>query len=116
MTPYTGYRVETYRSLYNGDGTLLSSRREAVSDYKVRDRLILVGPKTTSGAGSGASSEPGTETGTPANGTETGTPANGTETGTPTNGTETGTPAGTGTGDAGQTGTEELPAGELPAL
>ena len=125
VTPYTGYRVETYRSLYNGDGTLLSSRREAVSDYKVRDRLILVGPKTTSGAGSGASSEPGTETGTPANGTETGTPANGTETGTPangtetgtpTNGTETGTPAGTGTGDAGQTGTEELPAGELPAL
>jgi vancomycin resistance protein YoaR len=45
VTPYTGYKVETYRNVYAADGTLLSSKLEAVSDYKVRDELILVGPK-----------------------------------------------------------------------
>lgn len=45
VTPYTGYRVESYRNLYDGDGNLLSSHLEAVSDYKVRNKVILVGPK-----------------------------------------------------------------------
>lgn len=44
ITPYTGYKVEAYRSLYDGDGKLISHTRESVSNYKVRNQLILVGP------------------------------------------------------------------------
>lgn len=43
-TPYTGYRVKTYRHVYAADGTLLSSAFEATSDYKVRNKVILRGP------------------------------------------------------------------------
>lgn len=49
VTPYTGYKVETYRNVYAGDGTLLSSKLEAVSDYKVRNRIILRGPSEAAG-------------------------------------------------------------------
>ena len=41
--PYTGYKVNTYRCVYAGDGTLLSRTFEAYSRYKMRDRLVLVG-------------------------------------------------------------------------
>ncbi len=41
--PYTGYKVNTYRCVYNGDGTLLSRTFEAYSRYKSRDRITLVG-------------------------------------------------------------------------
>lgn len=41
--PYTGYKVNTYRCVYAGDGTLLSREFEAYSRYKMRDRLVLVG-------------------------------------------------------------------------
>lgn len=41
--PYTGYKVDTYRCVYNGDGTLLSRTYEAYSRYKSRDRITLVG-------------------------------------------------------------------------
>ncbi len=41
--PYTGYKVNTYRCVYNGDGTLLSRTFEAYSRYKARDRITLVG-------------------------------------------------------------------------
>ena len=34
QTPYTGYVVKTYRNVYAGDGTLLSSTYEATSRYK----------------------------------------------------------------------------------
>lgn len=44
VTPYTGYKVEAYRNLYDGNGKLLSSTLESVSNYKVRNQLILVGP------------------------------------------------------------------------
>ena len=44
VTPYTGYRVKTYRNLYDGSGALISSSYEDTSDYKSRDRLTLVGP------------------------------------------------------------------------
>ena len=47
-TPYTGYRVKTYRHIYAADGTLLSSGYEATSDYKVRNRVILRGPAAES--------------------------------------------------------------------
>lgn len=43
QTPYTGYRVKTYRNVYAGDGTLLSSTYEATSNYKARNRITLVG-------------------------------------------------------------------------
>ena len=43
QTPYTGYYVKTWRNVYAGDGTLLSSTLESVSDYDSRDRIILVG-------------------------------------------------------------------------
>ena len=44
VTPYTGYRVKTYRNIFDGSGALISSDVEAISDYKHRDRLVLVGP------------------------------------------------------------------------
>ena len=44
VTPYTGYRVRTYRNVFDGSGNLISSDVEAISDYKHRDRLVLVGP------------------------------------------------------------------------
>ncbi len=44
VTPYTGYRVKTYRNIFDGSGALVSSDVEDTSDYKHRDRLILVGP------------------------------------------------------------------------
>ncbi len=43
-TPYTGYKVETYRNLYDGSGNLISSSFEASSDYKVRNKVISKGP------------------------------------------------------------------------
>lgn len=43
-TPYTGYKVRTYRNLYDADGKLISSTYEATSDYKVRNKVILRGP------------------------------------------------------------------------
>ena len=43
-TPYTGYRVRSYRNLYDGQGKLISSSFEAASDYKARNKVILRGP------------------------------------------------------------------------
>ena len=43
QTAYTGYKVKTYRNVYSGDGTLISSTFEASSNYKARDRIVLVG-------------------------------------------------------------------------
>ena len=53
-TPYTGYKVRTYRNLYDANGKLISSTYEATSDYKVRNKVIARGPAlpedtTTSG-------------------------------------------------------------------
>ena len=50
-TPYTGYKVRSYRNLYGADGKLISSTYEATSDYKSRNRVILVGPQTEVSAG-----------------------------------------------------------------
>lgn len=41
---YTGYKVATYRCIYDKNGSLLSRTLEANSTYKSRDRIILVGP------------------------------------------------------------------------
>lgn len=43
-TPYTGYKVKSYRNVYSADGKLISSTYEATSDYKVRNRVISRGP------------------------------------------------------------------------
>lgn len=43
-SPYTGYKVNTFRNLYGPDGALISSTLEAHSDYKVRDKVVLRGP------------------------------------------------------------------------
>ena len=42
-TPYTGYKVQTYRKLYDGEGNLISSEPEAYSYYKARDKVIAQG-------------------------------------------------------------------------
>lgn len=44
-TAYTGYKVQTYRELYDGDGNLISSTEEAYSYYKKRDKVIARGVK-----------------------------------------------------------------------
>lgn len=49
-TPYTGYRVRTYRNLYDGTGKLISSSYEATSDYKARNKVILRGPSAAADA------------------------------------------------------------------
>lgn len=41
---HTGYHVRTWRNIYDGDGSLLSSRVEADSHYDVGNKIILVAP------------------------------------------------------------------------
>lgn len=43
QSPYTGYKVVTYRNIYDGEGNLISSALEARSNYQSRDKIILVG-------------------------------------------------------------------------
>ena len=66
QTPYTGYKVVTYRNVYDGAGNLISSELEARSTYQSRDEIILVGingkPADT-GDGGGSVETGGTETG-----------------------------------------------------
>ncbi len=40
-SPYTGYKVRTYHTIYNADGTVRDSHYEATSNYKVRNKVIL---------------------------------------------------------------------------
>lgn len=60
-TPYTGHKVRSYRNLYDGNGNLISSTLEAVSDYKSRNKVILRGPALPTG-GDGGITDPGGET------------------------------------------------------
>jgi len=50
QSPYTGYYVETYRNIYSGNGTLLSSTFEASSDYEKRDAIYKVGKEAAAPA------------------------------------------------------------------
>nr|WP_325181864.1 VanW family protein [uncultured Oscillibacter sp.] len=81
VTPYIGYRVKTYRNVFDGSGALVSSDVEDISDYKKRDRLVLVGPEkeTSSEAGGTATGVPGTplEPNPGVSGEEPSTPASG---------------------------------------
>jgi len=44
-TGSTGYRIRTYRNVYDADGNLISSTEEATSTYVKRDRVVLVAPQ-----------------------------------------------------------------------
>ncbi len=41
---HNGYAVQTYRNVYDKDGNLLRSSKEAYSDYDRADKIILVAP------------------------------------------------------------------------
>ena len=59
VTPYTGYKVKTYRNVFDGSGALVSSEVEDISDYKSRNRLVLVGPPKAEGEVSTGGTIPG---------------------------------------------------------
>lgn len=44
-TPYTGYKVVTYKAIYDLDGNQISKDLEATSVYKKRDKKYIVGPE-----------------------------------------------------------------------
>ena len=67
-TPYTGHKVRSYRNLYDGNGNLISSTLEAVSDYKSRNKVILRGPALPAG-GDGEITDPDPVTPDPGSGT-----------------------------------------------
>ncbi len=47
VTPYTGYKVVTYKHIYDADGKELSKTQEATSNYDKRDKKYIVGPAET---------------------------------------------------------------------
>lgn len=49
VTPYTGYKVVTYKAIYDAAGNELSKTQEAISVYDKRDKTILVGPEEGGG-------------------------------------------------------------------
>ena len=60
---YTGYEVVTYRNIYDGKGNLISSKQEAKSSYKSRNRIVLVGTGDGSQPASGSTAAPGNDAG-----------------------------------------------------
>ena len=44
VTPYTGYKVVTYKTIKDADGNEISRSQEAVSVYSKRDQKVIVGP------------------------------------------------------------------------
>lgn len=121
-TPYTGYKVKSYRNVYSADGKLISSTYEATSDYKVRNKVISKGPALPEAPASGEAQLPGDTTVNPGTGSETQT---GGQTGTGTSGTNTGGTGGTGTETGGASGTGQgetggststTPEGETPVI
>ena len=44
VTPYTGYGVDVYRCVYDGEGNLISRTYENFSKYSKRDKVILFNP------------------------------------------------------------------------
>lgn len=45
QSPYTGHNVISYKSIYDGNGNLISQTEEAKSNYKSRNAIILVGTR-----------------------------------------------------------------------
>ena len=50
-TPYTGYEVNVYRCVYDGQGNLISRTFENYSKYAKRDRVILFNPADAASLG-----------------------------------------------------------------
>ena len=50
VTPYTGYKVKTYQTIYDKNGSVIDSHFEAASDYKVRNKLVLQAPAAAPGS------------------------------------------------------------------
>lgn len=44
ITPYTGYKVVTHKTIYDADGNEISREEEAISVYSKRDQKVIVGP------------------------------------------------------------------------
>ncbi len=51
VTPYTGYEVDVYRCVYDGDGQLISRTFENHSKYAKRDKVILYNPADAASLG-----------------------------------------------------------------
>ena len=49
VTPYTGYKVKTYQTIYDKNGSVIDSHFEAASDYKVRNKVVLQAPAAAPG-------------------------------------------------------------------
>lgn len=60
QSPYTGHNVVTYKSIYDGNGNLISQTEEAKSNYKSRNAIIMVGTRgrPDSGAAPGGTAIP----------------------------------------------------------
>jgi len=43
-TPYAGYKVRTFHTIYDKDGKVIDSHYEATSNYKVRNKVIVRAP------------------------------------------------------------------------
>ena len=43
QTPYTGYKVQTYKNYYDENGELLRTEKCAFSAYRKRDKIVVVG-------------------------------------------------------------------------
>ena len=50
VTPYTGYKVKTYQTIYDKNGSVIDSHFEATSDYKVRNKVVLQAPAAAPGS------------------------------------------------------------------
>lgn len=57
-TPYTGYEVEVYRCVYDGNGNLISRTFENHSKYAKRDKVILFNPADAASLGLTPEGEP----------------------------------------------------------
>lgn len=72
QSPYTGHNVVSYRNIYSGDGKLISSDLEAKSNYKSRNKIILVGTDGKPASGGTTIPDFGGETDTGGGSTDTG--------------------------------------------
>ena len=50
VSPYTGYKVKTYQTIYDKNGSVIDSHFEATSDYKVRNKVVLQAPAAAPGS------------------------------------------------------------------
>lgn len=58
VSAYTGYKYESYRCVYDGDGNLISKTFEASSTYSYRDKVVGVSPADAAKYGLEGGTEP----------------------------------------------------------